>query len=204
MTALMSPPKPPQAAPAKPRLRRFTVDEYHRLIDAGILREGEQVELREGIVVQRMTINPPHAVVVGLTSKRIDRVLPVGWVTRVQQPVTFTRSEPQPDITVARGDERDYVGRHPTAESTGLLVEVSDSSLDEDRADTGAIYARYRIPVYWIVNINEAQVEVYTDPSGDCDEPAYRTRRDYHRDDEVPLILNGIEIARIPVRDLLP
>ena len=151
-----------------------------------------------------MTINPPHAVVVGLTSKRIDRALPAGWVTRVQQPVTFSASEPQPDITVARGQERDYIGRHPTSASTGMLIEVSDSSLDEDRADMARIYARYKVPVYWIVNINDEQVEAYTDPTGECDEPAYRNRRDYRLADDVPLVLDGVEIARIPVRDLLP
>ncbi len=185
-------------------MRRFTVAEYHKLIDAGVLREGERVELLEGWLVQRMTIHPPHAVVVGLTSKRIDRRLPPGWITRIQQPVTLSESEPEPDVSVAKGEDRDFITGHPTPATTALTIEVSDSSLQEDRTIMARIYARDNIPTYWIVNINEDTVEVYTDPTGTCDDAGYRNRRDYHRGEEVPLILDGVEVARIPVADLLP
>jgi Uma2 family endonuclease len=185
-------------------MKRFTVQEYHRLIEAGVLREGERVELREGWLVYRMTVNPPHAVIVTLVSDRLAALLPPGWSRRVQQPITLAASEPEPDTSVVRGNTIDYLTRHPTATEAGLLVEVSDSSLDEDRTEMGRMYARANIPIYWIVNIPEQQVEVYTDPTGECNDSVYRNRRDYHRDEEVPLVLGGVEIARIPVADLLP
>ena len=185
-------------------MRQFTVDEYHRLINAGVIREGERIELLEGWLVQRTPIQPPHAVAVGLTSDRIDHLLSSDWIIRVRQPITLSGSEPEPDVSVARGKDRDYLGHHPNRTTTGLVIEVADSTLDKDRTVMARIYARDNLPVYWIVNINDEQIEVYTDPTGDCDEPVYRNRRDYHRGEEVPLVLDGVEIARIPVADLLP
>ena len=84
------------------------------------------------------------------------------------------------------------------------MIEVADSSLDEDRGWKKQIYAHARIPVYWIVNLVARQVEVYTDPTGPADQPDYRQRRDYGPTDEVPLVLDGQEVARIRVSELLP
>lgn len=85
-----------------------------------------------------------------------------------------------------------------------MLVEIAESSLDHDRTVKGRSFARAAIPVYWIVNLPGRQVEVYTDPTGPAPQPSYRTRRDYGETAAVPLVLEGREIARIPVRDLLP
>src|SRR5262249_30052747 len=153
--------------PYMTRLRRFTVDEYHQLIAAGIIREGEPVELREGWLVSRMTHNPAHAVTVVLTFKTVGPRLPAGYTFRVQLPITLSESEPQPDIAIARGTDRDYLVRHPLPADLPALIEVSDSSLDEDREEMGQMYARVSIPVYWVINIPDSQVEVYTDPTGD-------------------------------------
>jgi hypothetical protein len=73
-----------------------------------------------------------------------------------------------------------------------------------DRELNGGIYAAARIPICWIVNIPDGCVEVYTTPSGPCDEPTHAKQRDYSRDEAVPLILDGREIAQLRVRDLLP
>ena len=186
------------------RLRRFTVDEYHQLIAKGIIREGEAVELREGWLVYRTTHNPPHAVTLVLTFKAVGTCLPSGYTFRVQLPIALPNSEPQPDIAIARGTDRDYLARHPLPSDLPALIEVSDSSLDEDREEMGQMYARSSIPVYWVVNIPDSQVEVYSDPTGDCVAPSYRRRQDYHRGDRVPLVLDGVEVARIAVNDLLP
>ncbi len=205
MTALMTTPTVLYSLPPVGLImRRFTLDEYHKLIAAGILREGERIELREGWLVHRMTINPPHAVVVTLTADRLASLLPRGWSRRVQQPISLSTSEPEPDTAVVRGMVVDYITRHPTAAHVGLIVEVADSSLEDDRTKMARIYARASIPLYWIININDEQVEVYTDPTGDCDEPRYRTRQDYRRDEEVPFVLDGVEVARIAVAELLP
>ena len=81
---------------------------------------------------------------------------------------------------------------------------MAPSRRDADRADMGRLYARNRIPVYWIVNIPEGQVEVYTDPTGRGARARYRQRHDYGRTEAVPLVLGGVEVARIPVAELLP
>lgn len=185
-------------------VRRFTVDEYHRMIDTGILREGDPVELLEGWLVLKMTRNPPHDVALSLTDDEISKRLPDDLFCRIQMAITTADSEPEPDIAVVRGPRRTYRARHPQPLEILMLVEVADASLDSDRKDKGRVYARVNIPIYWIVNIPDNPVEVYTDPTGPGDLPAYRQRRDYGPTETVPLILDGVEVGQIPVRDLLP
>jgi Uma2 family endonuclease len=113
-------------------------------------------------------------------------------------------SVPEPDGAVVRGKKRDYLRRHPRATDVGLMIEVADTSLRRDRGVKKRIFARNRIPVYWIINLQERKIEVYSEPTGPARRPTYRQRRDYAENEEVPLILDGEEVARIPVRDLLP
>jgi Uma2 family endonuclease len=185
-------------------VRRFTVAEYQQMIQAGILREGDPYELLEGWIVPKMTRNPPHDLALGLAEDEIGRRLPPNWFRRGQSAATTPDSMPEPDITVVRGKRRDFGERHPTAAEIGMVVEVADTSLHQDRDVKDKIYARARIPVYWIINIPDHQVEVYTDPTGPDPAPGYRQRRDYRPGESVPLILDGQEVDQIPVRDLLP
>ena len=92
----------------------------------------------------------------------------------------------------------------PRVPNVALLVEVTDSSLDEDRTIKGPLYAEAEFPIYWIVNLHTGTVEVYTDPSGPQAVPEYRHRQDYGLNEAVPLLLDAQEVGRIPVRDLLP
>lgn len=185
-------------------VRRFTVEEYHRMIDAGILQEGEPIELLEGFLVPKMTRNPPHDLAVGLLEDEINRCLPEGWFRRGQCAVTTADSEPEPDVAVARGQRRDYGTRHPSSEDLALAAEVADSSLDRDRTIKTRIYARAAIPTYWIVNLPANQIEVYTNPTGPTTNPQYQQHQIYRPGDHVPLVLDGQEVARIAVVDLLP
>jgi Uma2 family endonuclease len=184
-------------------LYRLTVEQYHRMIAAGVLKEGAKVELIEGLLVQKMTRSPRHEVSLSRITRRLARLLPDEWLLRVQSAVTLRRSEPEPDVTIARGPEDRYARRHPGPRDIVLLIEVAESSLQEDRTTQATIYADARIPEYWIVNTVHNQVEVYTGPRGGR-APAYRQRRDYGPDDEIPLVLEGQEITRLRVRDLLP
>jgi hypothetical protein len=193
----------PAVIPPVP-VRRFTVAEYHRLIETGILQEGEPIELLEGWLVPKMTRNPPHDLALGLAEDEISRRLPPGWFRRDQSAVTTADSEPEPEVAIVRGQRRDYGTRHPGPPDMGLVVEIADSSLAQDRTLKARVYARAAIPVYWIVNIPDSQVEVYTDPTGPQPDPAYRQRRDYTAAESVPLILDGLVIGDIPVKDLLP
>jgi Uma2 family endonuclease len=187
-----------------PWLHRFSVDDYHRMIQVGILHEDDKIELLNGWIVHKMTRNPPHDSAIGLVQVELTAVLPPDWVVRGQSAVTTAESEPEPDLTVVRGSHRRYSTNHPGPADMGLVIEVADSSLDRDRNVKGPIYARDNVPVYWIVNIPDNCVEVYTDPSGPTDEPAYRQHRDYRSTEALPVILDGREIGTIRVRDLLP
>jgi Uma2 family endonuclease len=154
-----------------------------------------------------MPPNPPHAVIVSLLVPLLDRLLPPGWHVRSQVPSRTSDSRPEPDASIVAGRPRDYLKRHPGPAETALVIEVSDSTLDEDRGRKRRIYSRAGIPVYWIVNLVDGRVEVHTDPTGpvaEPAEPAYGSVREIGPDDSVPLVLGGRPVAEIPARDLLP
>lgn len=192
---LMPPPYP---------VYRFSVDDYHRMIQAGILTEDDPVELLEGWIVPKMPRNPPHDGTIQIATEVLRQRLPSGWQLRVQSALTTPDSEPEPDLTVVRGDVRTYLQRHPGPQDAAVVIEVADTTLNRDRQDKGRLYARAGLPCYWIVNLNAMQVEVYTDPSGPDANPGYRQRRDYGSQAAVPLVLDGQERRPVPVRDLLP
>jgi hypothetical protein len=173
------------------------------MIRTGILTEEEPLELLEGWIAIKMARNPEH----DLTLERVDAALrsrlPAGWRIRIQCAITTDDSEPEPDLAVVRGPIPAQAGTHPRPQNVGLLVEVADSSLDHDRTAKARTYARAAIPIYWIVNLPERQVEVYTDPTGPDTWPVYRTRRDHAASDTVPFVLDGREIAHIPVSEML-
>ena len=209
LTALAPPPVaiPPALPPIVPPLpvRRFTVDEYHRMIQAGILGEDDDVELLEGWIVPKMSKNPPHDTMISIIMMDVlTPRLPGGWHCRGQSAATTADSEPEPDIAVVRGPKRDYLVRHPGPSDLAMVVEVADSSLPRDRLEKVRIYARAAVPVYWIINLVDGQVEVYTDPTGPDAGPVYRTRHDYRPGDMVPFVVDGRELGPIPVQELLP
>ena len=184
--------------------RRFSVPEYHRLIELGMLTEDDNLELLEGYLVHKMSRNPPHDAAIQKGTKKWLRVLPAGWDLRVQSAVTLLDSEPEPDFAIVRGDETAYLTRHSAAADIGLLIEVSDSTLPGDRDDKGRIYARAGIPCYWIVNLHDRQIEVYTSPSGAVPDPKFAQRVDYRPGDSVSLALGGTAQVQVAVQDLLP
>jgi Uma2 family endonuclease len=199
--------KPSPLPPAYPPLpvRRFTVDEYHRMIATGILRSGEPYELIYGWIVEKMTINPAHAYTVGELGTRLSQLGGGELIVRTQQPITIgaAGSEPEPDVAVAAGPGNRYKNRHPEPRDVPLVIEVADSSLAEDRSTKLQLYAAAKIPVYWIVNLVDRRVEVYSQPRGGKN-PAYRHQDTYGPDDAVPVIVGGRELGTIPVRELLP
>jgi Uma2 family endonuclease len=203
MSLLITNPLPLFAVPPMP-VRRFSVDEYHRMIDVGILTEHDPVELLEGWIVPKMPHNPPHDGTIQVINKRVGRRLPDGWDLRVQSAITTDDSEPEPDLAIVRGDERAYIHRHPAPADIGVLIEVSSSTLTHDRQVQGRLYARAGIPTYWIVNLVDHCIEVNSDPDRAANPPAYRTRTDYRSGDQVPLVLDGKTVAALPVADLLP
>lgn len=185
-------------------LRRFTVAEYHQMIQTGILDDEDKVELLEGYVVLKMPRNPPHDGTIQVAVARLQRCLPSGWCIRTQSAITLTDSEPEPDLAVVRGDTRTYLTRHPAPSDVGLLIEIANTSLDRDRNEKARIYAGGGIPIYWIINLVNKQIEVFTSASGPSAAPAYAQRQDYALGSAVPLELDGVLLAHIPASDLLP
>ncbi|HEX3152394.1 MAG TPA: Uma2 family endonuclease [Gemmataceae bacterium] len=183
--------------------RRLTVPEFHNLIDTGFLAEDEKIQLLEGYMVPKMPPKPPHSNTVTRMIKKLIRILPDDWQLRSEQPITLAESEPQPDFTLARGDDAAYQTCHPGPRDIGLVIEVTHSSLAVDRNDMGRIYARAALSIYWIINIVDRQVEVYTDPQPADAVPSYATRTDYKSGDSVPLVLDGQVVAQVPVDELL-
>jgi hypothetical protein len=193
---------PAEAAPPG-RAYRFSVAQYQRMAEIGILTENDRVELLEGWIVEKMVHNPPHDVSVWKVQTVLLRRLPPEWVVRTQSAITLSDSAPEPDVAVARGPGERYSRAHPQPRDLALVVEVADSTLSEDREHKARIYARARLAVYWIVNIPEGQVEVYTLPrAGKA--PAYRQRQDFGRAGAVPLVIEGHDLGSVPVADLLP
>jgi Uma2 family endonuclease len=186
------------------RIYRLSVAQYHAMARHGILEEDAPVELLEGWLVQKMTKHPPHTLTTGLVRRALERVLPSGWHVKTQEPITTLESEPEPDASVVRGDLRDYGDRHPGPRDVALIVEVADTSLRQDRGPKKRIYARARIPVYWIANLVERQFEVYTAPAGPTQRPNFTEHQEYGPEGELPVVLDGKEVGRLLVRDLLP
>jgi Uma2 family endonuclease len=182
--------------------KRITLDEYERMVEVGAFDDLEPIELLDGELVAKMTQNPPHCVSDDACGDELARVLPAGWYIRPAKPVRLPPqdSEPEPDRCVVRGSRRDYETRHPGPSDVAIVVEVADTTLAKDRGRKLRGYATAGIPVYWIVNLIDDQVEVYTEPQPG----AYGAREDYRRGQLIPVIVAGKQFGEIAVDDILP
>jgi len=144
------------------RNRRFTVAEYHKMIEAGILGEDEHVELLEGEIVQVSPQEKPHAQAIGKLTRWLVQGLGDAYVVRPQLPLSLIDSEPEPDLAVVRTDEEAAAQRHPR--TALLVIEIADSSARHDHVVKSRIYAGAGIPEYWLVLVKQRVVEVLRDP----------------------------------------
>jgi len=182
-------------------LYRLTVEQYEAMVDSGIFNGRDKVHLINGYLVAKMTQNTPHATADDLCGNLLDRVIPLGWYMRVAKPIRLPTesSEPEPDRCVVRGGIRDYSARHPGPADVALVVEVADSSLDDDRKQA-EIYGRAGIPVYWIINLIDRQVEVYSNPGAS----GYQSLEVLVPPHVLTVMIDGVEVGEIPVADMLP
>jgi Uma2 family endonuclease len=179
----------------------LTVDEYEHMVEDGTIGEHERVELIEGRVVAKMPKGPEHSMSSGRCQRALARLLPPGWHVRKEDPIRIPlrASELEPDLAIVRGEIEDYSDHHPEPTDIALVVEVARSSVDEDRK-LARIYAGGGIPAYWIVNVNDRQLEVYADLlSG-----AYTSTAILGETESVELTIEGQIIGLIAVADLLP
>jgi Uma2 family endonuclease len=195
-------PMPPSAPDWVPTpLHRLTVEQYEAMVASGIIKASDRVHLINGCLVGKMTHHPPHAIADELCGKALDRLLPAGWSTRGAKPVRILglASEPEPDRSVVRGDIRDYERLHPGPVDVALVVEVSKSSLAADRK-MAEIYGKAGIPAYWIVNVVDRQVEVYSRPG-----PAgYDSLEVFAPPYVLTVFIDGVAVGEIAVEDILP
>ena len=181
-------------------LRRLSAAEFDRLVAAGVFAEDEPLELLDGYLVTKMPKNPPHDSCLQLLEEALRPLLPTGWCLRNQSTLLLPTSRPEPDLCVVRGSGRSYVAQHPSAGDVGLLIEVADTSLSLDRLDKARLYAEAGIDIYWIVNFVDRQIEVHTSPSGQ----GYGQFSVYSATQAVPVLLEGVPLASLPVHEVLP
>lgn len=200
--------KPPTDAPdvsafGRP-VKRYTIDEYHRLVDAGVFRGGRKFELIRGLILEKPVPGPPHCYTTRQLTRLFYTIFSVEeWVIGVQDSITLADSEPEPDVSVSRGPVSAYTTRHPGPADLVLVVEVAHSSIDFDRGVKLRLYAESKVSQYWIVDVEARTVDVYTHPSGGKN-PVYRTKAEYGPADAVPVVVGGTALGSIPVKDVLP
>ncbi len=203
MTQALALRKSPPSVNGELRVHQFSVDEYHRMIEAGILTTADRVELLNGWIVDKMPQNPPHSTAVSRMHRWLLRVLPEpDWVVGSQAPVTLATSEPEPDIVIARGPDTRYMARHPGPRDIRCIMEAADTSLSLDREEKGPIYAAARIPQYWLINLIDRCVEVFTRPQAGRN-AGYRDVQVYTIDDVLALELDGKKYGELAVKQLL-
>lgn len=181
---------------------RLSVERYHQMISAGIFGEDDAVELIEGRIVNKMPKSRAHSIVTNLIFQALIKLISGTHHVESQEPITMETSEPEPDVVVLQGQILDYK-EHPQPKDVSLLVEVSDSSLERDQTWKKQIYAAAGIPIYWIVNLPDRQIEVYSDPTGPSQHPNYRQLRSYTTGELVPIVIDGREIGILAVESLL-
>jgi Uma2 family endonuclease len=182
-------------------LYRMTVEEYETMVASGAFKGRRRFHLINGLMVEKMTQNPPHTMADELCGRELLRIMPPRWHLRTSKPIRLPAqgSKPEPDRCIVRGDLRDY-RQDPGPGDIALVVEVSDSTLADDRYYVSRLYGPAGIPVCWIVNLVDRQVEVYTDPG-----PAgYATRADFRPGQSVPVVIDGQPVGQIAVDDMLP
>lgn len=171
--------------------RQFTVEEYYRMAEIGILAPDERVELIEGEIIEMAPIGPRHLLCVNKLTKYLNLQLDDSIMVNTQNPIRLNDfSEPEPDISLIKDAEN--LTEVPTSAATILAIEVADSTLEKDRTIKQQIYANAKIPEYWIVNLPEDVVEVYRTPSGDV----YQDMKVISRDESIsPLLLPNLVLS---------
>ena len=179
----------------------ITVAMYADMIRLGILDEKARVYLWKGRLAERMPPNPPHSDAVKASYDFLGRVLPPGFDVDRERPMSLTLhpSVPQPDIAVIRGRFKDFAPQFFPATVVAFIVEVSDTTLAKDRKPVFT-YAAEGIPVYWLLNLASRRLEVHSEPA----DGTYTRVTPFGPDEEAPIVLDGREVGRVRVADLLP
>ena len=168
---------------AEPIRRLFTTDDYHAMVESGILSEDDRVELIEGEIWQMSPIGPPHVSRVARLDHVLQRRLEDGAaVVFVQSPIHLDDlSEPQPDLALLRFRDDSYAAGLPAPPDILLIVEVADTTVQHDRRVKMDLYARHGLPEAWLWDLPRSVIEVYRDPSSQ----GYREILTFRRGDRI-------------------
>ncbi len=196
----ITPTRPPTRWVPK-RLARLTVDQYEAMVDSGVFTKRDRFTLINGFLVAKVPKSPRHTFIAKHLARNLKRLVPSGWDFRIEDAVRLPDSKPEPMFRGAGGHRR-LRGSHPGPADLAMVVEVAASSVSEDR-QMADVYGPAGIPVYWIVNLKARQVEVYSllkrpGASG------YGKPRVFKAGQSVPLVIEGVEVGRIAVTDILP
>ncbi len=192
-----------QAERLEPKTLKWTVEEYYRMAEIGFF-DRKRVELIEGEVIQMSAMGRPHVIALNKTADLLKLIFARGWFVQTQAPLRFgKRSEPEPDIAVIKGKMEDYLTDHPI--TAGLIIEVSDKTLNYDRKRKASLYAKAEIQDYWVLNLKKHQLEIFRRPIPDAEAWHGFSYADQHivieRESASPLIKPDAVIA---VTDMLP
>ena len=182
----------------------FTVEQFRQMVAKEVLTKSDKVELLEGCVIRKMTVNTSHRFVLQMLTRWLTPPVPEQKSLFSQSPIRLQTSAPEPDLAICEGPFSLYRISDPSPGDVLVAIEISDSSLRLDRLVKRRIYAQAGIPIYWIVNIPDRVIEIYTDPDPTASEPIYRMMRTIRESEMVALVLDGTEVGQILVKDLLP
>lgn len=198
---------PSRARPAGIRRLRFTRERYYRFFRKQVLRPDHRIELLGGVIYEPLRMSDARWCVLNHLRTMLVRLSGDGWFVTSRCPIVLGRySEPEPDIALVRGKILDYRTGRPRGSDTPVVVEVSDETLRFDRGRRLRVYAQGGLAEYWIVNVVDHTVEVRTEPrrkDGDL-KARYAGLRVYRGDEIVPLRVDGVTIAELPVSELIP
>jgi Uma2 family endonuclease len=145
--------------------KKFTIEEYHRLGETGFFPEDLCLELIRGEIVEMPTKKTPHSVCNTLLVQELIILLAKRATVRGQEPIILpSDSEPQPDVAIVKNKADNYLSSHPQPEDIFLIIEISDSTLKYDQQTKLSLYAEYKITHYWLVNLINKQLEMYSEP----------------------------------------
>jgi Uma2 family endonuclease len=178
---------------------RFTIDQFIKVLQSGILPETEKLELVRGRIVHKMPKNPPHEFVLVCLMSWFYKNCSEDFVVRCQLTLELVDSMVDPDLALVRGPVDRFRQSHPKGQDAALVVEVSDTSLAQDLGDKLSAYSLAKVPEYWVVDIPHRQIHVFTKPKGGK-KPGYKSQVTYSDADTVPVL----DVDELKVSEVMP
>ncbi|WP_031291215.1 Uma2 family endonuclease [Leptolyngbya sp. Heron Island J] len=181
-------------------LKRWSVDEYHRMAEAGLLAECDRTELLAGQIILMIAKGTPHVTALRLLANALDQALTnQPFFVSTQDPIQLDDySEPEPDLVIVKGDFLDYAAHHPTPQDICLVVEVADSTLKQDCEVKDKLYAQAGINDYWVLDLPNRQLHIFRTPTS----MGYTSHLILKQDQQIsPLAFSDIVLS---LEELLP